>query len=295
MIPATLKDYILSYSLLWNEEALCNLKVSATTPDRCIVDHLFRENLINTCKKHKGIDLTHDDKWLHPSMDRALFLAPVGTQCLINPASVNLVIAGISTSKQAVVSFYNSFKTQTKKEFPLIAANAIYKGKMLKKLRLFINRLAKDISTDKETLLTLKNIDTWQPDSLEEYPQNGIYKQILATQRIKDASLGYKKTKAKIKCCYGPHQLPLPFEDSDSRSLCYGDLDLLTSFSIPFLDEVETVFSIKGNQKIPLLVLLGKQASLGSKQLTTLSKYFDQIYICNHPSQSQKPDWIKIL
>lgn len=294
MIPTTLKDYVLSYSSLWNEEALCNLKVSENTTDSCIVDQLFRENIIHTYKRHKGIDLTHGDKWLHPSLDRALFLAPVGTQCIIRPASVNLVIAGISTSRQAVVDFYNAFKGHSKKSFPLISANAIYKGNMLPKLKLFIALLTKDIVTDNETSLTLENIDKWCPDSLEEYPHDDIYKQILATQRIKDASLGYKKTKNSIKCCYGKN-ISIPFEDSDSRSLCYGDIDLSASFSAPFLDEVKTVFLSKENKRIPLLILLGKEASLGSKQLTTLSKYFNQIWNCNHPSRSQDPKWIKVL
>ena len=63
--------------------------------------------------------------------NRVLFLAPVGNQCLIDLKNTDIVVAGISTSRNAVDKFYDTLSLNN---YSKATSTAIYHGKMKRNL-----------------------------------------------------------------------------------------------------------------------------------------------------------------
>ncbi len=298
MIPKSLKDYVISYPEIWTKRSLLGLDPKKIRSDESIKNVLYSKEKkeLFTGRTHKGIHESLNEIFFDESCDRALFLAPVGTQCIICPEKVEIVIAGISTSKKAALYFYSRLG---KENFPIAACNATFKGPMLKNLKEFVKMIDAKNCTD-GTKKLIEDFNKWSPDKLRldelykiSQSKDLIYNKILATQRIKDASLGFGKKEEKEGNAFyinNDKKKKICFSDSSAKSLCYGDLSLDNDFSKPFIDELKAIKNARGS-KIPLLILLGKEASSGSKQLTFFDEYFNKIFCCNHPSRAGEPKW----
>jgi len=284
MIPRRLCEYIARYNDLWNEEALGNFslgcdkrcalclkkrpieKVPQTLEERRLVEHILSKenNIIRTWFKHRSKDY------------RAIFLAPVGNQAYINPDKVIMVVAGISTSAQAVKKFYQEMKRGN--PFKDAAVDAVYEGRMYRQIFEWLKRKDFPIKDERiwSGLKSLKDVSSFRKNPY-----------IFFTQRIKDASLGKSKKGSLI---FVPENQPY----SNSKA-CFvsQDFNINRPWMRPFLEEIE-IFKNK-----PVLWLLGRSKHYYPRRvfLDGIKKYFSQIVVSIHPmhwTSNKDPRWTVI-
>jgi len=280
MVPQRLCEYVVRYENLWSKEALGNFslncdkkcssclrekpieKVPQVQQEKRLVKHIFLENgVIRTWLRHKS-----------NKQQRALFLAPVGNQVYIDSNQVVMVIAGISTSAQAVRRFYQEMESGA--SFKEAAANAVYEGKMYRRIFEWLKREDFPIKNRK-----IQNVLEGL-EGVSSYRRNPF---ISFTQRIKDASLGKS---SKDKLIFVPeNQL---YSDSQAK-FCGSDFSVDNLWMQPFLDEIR---SLKSR---PILWLLGSSQYHPRKNfLNKIKDYFSSIIASYHPmgwKSSDGPSW----
>jgi hypothetical protein len=263
MIPKNLIEYVKQYPHLWNKTTLCNFNIDPNKPDdeneKLLANHIFNKGQLITNKYH-GKQLNTYNKYR-----RMLYLAPVGNQCFVDVSKVWVIVAGLSTSKQAAYKFYTDLTNENDKfDYKNATANASYYGKMRNR---FIERINKFFDF----------YDICKKISESTFSEKGS--DILFTQRIKDASLGYKHVLLPTTC-----DILNIYSDSSSNKFNSKHFDINSVEMKPFIDEIETIIYARGS-KIPILILLGN-SNFPSTFIKPLiqKKYFEKIYWMTHPS-----------